>query len=661
MASIRIILICGDFSRTFTCKQRLGLLSREQDSQCGVVMSDEYSGWDPGRPGHDLLDILKDEIRTKGQPSAERVREIANLTGTTAAKVRGVIGYYTELKPDNSTVRVCMGESCRARGSELIAEFLAKEGDTVGTLHCAGLCTSGPAVLREETVVPMGCTGTGLQLFVSMDSISQTLGSEEVVQSLIQELDDNVSITRTGSRGLFHLEPMVEVDIDGTRHAFGPIKSGEVSSLVEAITKGSASEHPAALGPIDSLPGLSSQTRFALGRMGIGNPLDLEGQQGLGAYSGLNNARDGGAEFVLQELEAAGLRGRGGAGFPTHFKWKSAMEQGDPIKHVVANADEGDAGTFIDRMLMEGDPHSLIEGMMICAETIGATQGWVYLRSEYPQAKRILQSAIDSAREAGLLGENFDITIALGAGSYVCGEETALLESLEGRRGEVRARPPYPTEQGLFGHPTIVNNVLTFSMAAAILREGGSVVGSIGTERSKGTVVAQISGDVGIPTCVEVPFGGSVADLFKDHSSLDEVVAIQVGGPLGGVFAAEELENIELSFEGLSSADGLLGHGGFVCYGDKFNPRSEVLGWMRFFRDESCGKCTPCRIGTQRALELLQRIGTDLEKEGDRTLLADLDEVMTETSLCALGGLAMNPVRSTMKRWPASFGGGNSE
>ncbi|MDP7042661.1 MAG: NADH-ubiquinone oxidoreductase-F iron-sulfur binding region domain-containing protein [Candidatus Thalassarchaeaceae archaeon] len=624
-------------------------------------MAGDVGGWNPGRPGHDLLDILKDEIRTKGQPSADRVREIANLTGTTAAKVRGVIGYYSELKLDDSTVRVCMGESCRARGSEAIAESLAKDGETVGTLHCAGLCTSGPAILREERMVPMGCNGTGLQLFVSMDSISQELGAEEVVQSLIQELDDTVSITRTGSRGLFHLEPMIEVDIDGTRHAFGPIQSGAVASLVQSISNGSANEHPAALGPIDSLTELNSQTRFAMARMGAGNPLDLEVQRELGAYTGLANARNGGAEFVLQELELAGLRGRGGAGFPTHFKWRSAMEQDDPIKHVVANADEGDAGTFIDRMVMEGDPHALIEGMLICAETIGATQGWVYLRSEYPQAKRILQSAIDSAREEGILGEHFDITIALGAGSYVCGEETALLESLEGRRGEVRSRPPYPTEKGLFGHPTIVNNVLTFSMAAAIMREGGSVVGGIGTEQSKGTLVAQISGDVGVPTCVEVPFGGTVAELFDNYSSLDEVVAVQVGGPLGGVFAAEELENIELSFEGLSSADGLLGHGGFVCYGTNFKPRSEVLGWMRFFRDESCGKCTPCRIGTQRALELLQRIGTDLEKEGDRTLLADLDEVMTETSLCALGGLAMNPVRSTMKRWPASFGGESNE
>ncbi|MBT4070138.1 MAG: hypothetical protein HOE79_02740, partial [Euryarchaeota archaeon] len=366
-------------------------------------MSEEYSGWDPGRPGHELLDILKEEFRTKGQPSAERVREIASITGTTAAKVRGVIGYYSELKPDNSTVRVCMGESCRARGSELVAEFLAKEGDTVGTLHCAGLCTSGPAVLRDEEIIPTDSTGTGLQLFVSMDSISQKLGSEEVVQSLLRELGDTASITRTGSRGLFHLEPMIEVEIDGTRHAFGPIQSSDVSSLMDAISKGSADGHPTALGPIDSLSEMKSQTRFALARMGIGNPLDLEQQKQLGAYSGLNKAKESGADFVLQELETGGLRGRGGAGFPTHFKWKSAMQQGDPIKHVVANADEGDAGTFIDRMLMEGDPHSLIEGMLICAQTIGATQGWVYLRSEYPQAKRILQSAIDSAREDGLL------------------------------------------------------------------------------------------------------------------------------------------------------------------------------------------------------------------------------------------------------------------
>ncbi|DAC51707.1 MAG TPA: hypothetical protein HA340_01425, partial [Candidatus Thalassarchaeaceae archaeon] len=210
-------------------------------------MVGDGGGWNPEKPGHDLLDILKDEIRTKGQPSAERVREIANLTGTTAAKVRGVIGYYSELKSDDSTVRVCMGESCRARGSEAVAESLAKDGETVGALHCAGLCTSGPAILREERMVPMGCTGTGLQLFVSMDSISQGLGAEEVVRSLIQELDDTVSITRTGSRGLFHLEPMIEVDIDGARHAFGPIQPGEVPSLVQAISNGSANEHPAAL------------------------------------------------------------------------------------------------------------------------------------------------------------------------------------------------------------------------------------------------------------------------------------------------------------------------------------------------------------------------------------------------------------------------------
>jgi formate dehydrogenase iron-sulfur subunit len=628
-------------------------------------MTEEYSGWDPGRPGHELFDILKEEIRSKGQPSAERVREIASISGTTAAKVRGVIGYYSELKPDNSTVRVCMGEACRARGSELVAKFLANEGDTVGILHCAGLCTSGPAVLRDETIVPRSSTGTGLQLFVSMDSISQKLGSEKVVKSLIQELDNTVSITRTGSRGLYHLEPMLEVDIEGLRHAFGPLDPSDVKDVLNTIIGGNLNSHSLYLGEIDKHPEMLSQQRFAMARLGVCDPTDFESQLALGAYLGLMNAPSMYAtEKVLDVLEKAGLRGRGGAGFPTHLKWEAASRERDPIKHVVANADEGDAGTFIDRMIMEGDPHSLIEGMVICAHTIGATDGWVYLRSEYPDAKRILQSAIDSARDEGVfsqVGPNFDITIAVGAGSYVCGEETALLESLEGKRGEVRARPPYPTQEGLYGHPTIVNNVLTFSLVSSLMREGGETYGAIGTESSKGTIVAQLVGDTQKPTCVEVPFGGTVKELFDNHSSLEGVTAVQVGGPLGSVFKAEELANIELSFEGLTAAGGLLGHGGFVCYGSDFNPRSEVIDWMTFFRDESCGKCTPCRIGTQRALELLERIGTDSEKAGDRTLLADLDEVMTETSLCALGGLAMNPVRSTMKRWPASFGGENNE
>ena len=609
-----------------------------------------------------LLDLLKEEVRTRGTPGRDRIREIAELTGTTVAKVQGVIGYYSELKPVDHSIRVCLGESCRARGAENLVSTLIDSGETVGTLHCAGLCVCGPATLHDESeIIPDCCDGTGLQFHLSMDSASLALGAEDVATELLLHLGETDALNRTGSRGLFHMEPMIEVDLPDGRHCFGPIGIQDVQSVVQAISEGDPVQHPMALGLVDSLPELASQTRFAMSRLGVVDPLDLDSSRAEGAYVGLGRAKEIGAESVLSELEEAGLRGRGGAGFPTHFKWKSAMQQSDPIKHIVANADEGDAGTFIDRMLMEGDPHSLIEGMLICAEVIGGTQGWVYLRSEYPQAKRILQSAIDSAREDGLLGEHFDIEIALGAGSYVCGEETALLESLEGRRGEVRARPPYPTESGLYGHPTIVNNVLTFAMAAAAIREGGSVMGNMGTSASKGTVVAQISGDVRLPTCVEVPFGDTVSDLFERYSSLEGITAIQVGGPLGSVFTREELDTIELSFEGLTSAGGILGHGGFVCYGSGFDPKAEVVSWMRFFRDESCGKCTPCRIGTQRALELLQRIGTDAELPGDRVLLTDLDDVMTSTSLCALGGLAMNPVRSTIQRWPASVGGGINE
>ncbi len=306
-------------------------------------------------------------------------------------------------------------------------------------------------------------------------------------------------------------------------------------------------------------------------------------------------------------------------------------------------------------MIIEGDPHALIEGMLITAEAIGATYGHVYLRSEYPEAKAILQQAIDDARDDGIFGDSFDMEINVGAGAYVCGEETALLESLEGRRGEVRARPPFPAQEGLFGKPTIVNNVLTLAMAAAVLREGPETIAELGTEKSRGTVVAQIVGKAPRPVCVEVPFGGTVGELLRTYSGIDGVAAVQVGGPLGSVFQIEELDEVELSFEGLTDGGGLLGHGGFVCYGEDFAAREEAIHWMEFFRDESCGKCTPCRIGTQRALEILNRIGTGDEREGDRELLDDLDEVMTNTSLCALGGLAMNPIRSTMQKWPDAF------
>ncbi len=625
-------------------------------------MSTENNGWNPEQPGHLLLHQLRSEIQENGTLSQERIGEIALQYGTTPSKVRGAIGYYSELKQENHTVRVCIGESCRAKGSQNTISLLEKEGKVVGKLHCAGLCPTGVAVLYDDNANSFKSQiGDGLQLYLSCDSGSVALGAEDIAEELIGNESNIFSLTRTGSRGLYHLEPLLEVDIEGSRHGFGPLSPTDVSAVLNSIIDGKPQTHPLHLGEIEKHPEMANQQRFAMARLGICNPTDFKSQQAIGAYAGLSKAESDGPEAVLSALESAGLRGRGGAGFPTHFKWAAAARENDTIKHVVANADEGDAGTFIDRMIMEGDPHSLIEGMVICALTIGATDGWVYLRSEYPDAKQTLQTAIDSARDEGILGPNFDITIAVGAGSYVCGEETALLESLEGKRGEVRARPPYPAQEGLFGHPTIVNNVLTFALVSSIMREGADTYGAIGTESSKGTVVAQLVGDTQKPTCVEVPFGGTVKELFETHSSLEGVTAVQVGGPLGSVFKTEDLEDIELSFEGLTNAGGILGHGGFVCYGSEFDPRSEVIDWMTFFRDESCGKCTPCRIGTQRALELLQRIGTDEEKPGDRDLLNDLDDVMTSTSLCALGGLAMNPVRSSMTLWPDAFGGVSNE
>ncbi len=626
-------------------------------------MNPVENDWDPARPGHELLDILKEEVRTKGEPSVERIAEIASLTGTTSAKVRGAIGYYAELKPEEATIRVCTGEACRARGAAGVIEKLENAGEKIGSLHCAGLCAVGPAIVKEdvEQFNPVSRAGAGLQFYISQDSMSMEKGSEKLAVTLLHHAPDDSALIRTGSRGIFNLEPMLELDINGERCGFGPINSEELMEILSLIDSGEYSNHAKSLGKIVEIPAFAEQRRFAMANLGEVNPLDIEGLRKRGSYSGLNKAKEIGTREILNELEIAGLRGRGGAGFPTHFKWAAAAAEESDVKYVVANADEGDAGTFIDRMIIEGDPHALIEGMAICGSAIGARYGKVYLRSEYPNAELILETALQDARDEGILGDHFDISIALGAGSYVCGEETALLESLEGRRGEVRARPPYPTQSGLYGKPTIVNNVLTFALVSVILREGGEQYGSLGTERSKGTVIAQIVGAVKEPVCVEIPFGGTVAEMFRKHSDLEGVVAVQAGGPLGGVFAIEELDSVELSFEGLSESGGLLGHGGFVCYDSEFDPREESIGWMKFFRDESCGKCTPCRIGTQRALELLRRIGTEHEKIGDRQLLDDLDDIMSSTSLCALGGLAMMPIRSTMKKWPASFGGMNGE
>jgi len=614
--------------------------------------------WDPGRPGHGLLETLRQEIPTKGVLDAERIRELAEEYDTTAAKVRGVIGYYSDLAKDATSVKVCMGEACRSRGAAGVLAASRSEGKKTEVIHCTGRCACGPIKIElPSTSAPAAKEGArgGRQFFVSADTASVELGGERLARRLIELVDDADSVVRTGSRGLFNLEPMIELESDNGRVAFGPVEADEVESVMTAITSGDLTGHDRYLGPVAELGLMKSQTRLVMTRLGECAPTDLSTMCELGAYSGLAKARELGSTGILDAVEQAALRGRGGAGFPTHFKWRAAARENSPVKYVVANADEGDAGTFIDRMLIEGDPHSLIEGMIITAEAIGATYGHVYLRSEYPEAREILQQAIDDARQAGLFGDSYDMEINVGAGAYVCGEETALLESLEGRRGEVRARPPFPAQEGLFGKPTIVNNVLTLAMAAAILREGVDTVVALGTEKSRGTVVAQIVGQVPRPVCVEIPFGGNVGDLLREYSGVDGVTAIQVGGPLGSVFRTEELDEVELSFEGLAAGGGLLGHGGFVCYGEDFSPREEVIHWMDFFAAESCGKCTPCRIGTQRALEILNRVGTGDESQGDRSLLGDLDEVMTNTSLCALGGLAMNPVRSTMEKWPDAF------
>ena len=504
-----------------------------------------------------------------------------------------------------------------------------------------------------------------VNIYIPGDSGSLALAADKVALAIASEAEErglDIKIVRNGSRGLYWLEPMVEVETFEGRVAYGPVKARDVKSLFDAGLAEGKGDHGLSLGDPEEIPFLKRQTRLTFARCGIVDPLSLEDYRAHGGIRGLEKALAMSPEEIVAEVTESGLRGRGGAGFPTGIKWKTVLEAQADRKYIVCNGDEGDSGTFADRMILEGDPFVLIEGMVIAGLAVGATKGYIYMRSEYPHAIEMTEKAIEIARDANILGPSvlmsgqaFELEVRVGAGAYVCGEETALLESLEGRRGEVRARPPFPAQEGLFGKPTIVNNVLTLAMAAAILREGAEAVAALGTEKSRGTVVAQIVGRVPKPICVEIPFGVTVGEMMREYSGVDGVTAIQVGGPLGSVFRTKELDDVELSFEGLTEAGGLLGHGGFVCYGEDFSPREEVIHWMDFFAAESCGKCTPCRIGTRRALEILDRVGTGEESDGDRDLLTDLDEVMTNTSLCALGGLAMNPVRSTMEKWPEAF------
>jgi len=504
-------------------------------------------------------------------------------------------------------------------------------------------------------------------VFVPGDSAALSVGAGRVaaaVQDEARRRGLDVALVRNGSRGLFWLEPLVEVETAQGRVGYGAVTPGDVAPLFDAGFL-DGGEHPKSLGPVEEHPFLKNQQRLLFARCGVVDPLSIEDYRRHGGLLGLERAIALGPTAIVEEVIASGLRGRGGAGFPTGIKWRTVAGVAADQKYVVCNADEGDSGAFADRMLMEGDPFVLIEGMAIAAIAVGATKGFVYIRSEYPHAFRLFESAIEAARRAGVLGPSlmgsrhgFDIEARLGAGAYICGEETSLLESLEGRRGQVRAKPPLPAIQGLFGKPTVINNVLSFASTPWILTHGGKAYAEYGMGRSRGTQPFQLAGNIRRGGLVELAFGATIRRLVEDFGGGTrtgrKLRAVQVGGPLGAYFP-DRLLDTPLDYEAMLAAGGMLGHGGIVVFDETVDLARQARFAFEFCAKESCGKCTPCRIGSTRGAETVDRIVAGVARAENLELLRDLCTVLTDGSLCALGGLTPLPVLSALDHFGEDF------
>jgi formate dehydrogenase iron-sulfur subunit len=507
-----------------------------------------------------------------------------------------------------------------------------------------------------------------LRLFIPCDAGAVAVGADDVALALEQAAKTRglpLEIVRTGSRGLYWLEPMVEVATPGGRIAFGPVTAGDATAVLDAMTSDDG-PHPLRLGVADEIPWLKRQTRLTFARCGVVDPRSLADYRAHGGYKGLERALTLGADAILAEVTASGLRGRGGAGFPTGIKWKTVAQASADRKFVVCNADEGDSGTFADRMIMEGDPFVLVEGMTIAAIAVGATKGYIYIRSEYPHAVAAMNAAIAAARRVGYVGERiggsehtFDLEVRVGAGAYVCGEETSLLESLEGRRGIVRAKPPLPAHKGLFGKPTVINNVLSFAAIPFILDGGAKAYADYGMGRSRGTMPIQLAGNIRHGGLFETAFGVTLGELVDDIGGGTftgrQVRAVQVGGPLGAYFP-RELFDTPFDYEAFAARDGLIGHGGVVVFDDSVNMARQARFAMEFCAIESCGKCTPCRIGSTRGVETMDKIIRGERVSENTAVIEDLCNTMKFGSLCALGGFTPYPVMSALKHFRQDFG-----
>ncbi|MBB5046060.1 formate dehydrogenase iron-sulfur subunit [Rhodopseudomonas rhenobacensis] len=506
-----------------------------------------------------------------------------------------------------------------------------------------------------------------LKIFIPRDAGAIAVGADEVALELelcARKRGVSLEVVRTGSRGLYWLEPMLEVSTGAGRIAFGPLTPGDVGSVLDAIA--ADGPHPLRLGLTEQIPWLKRQTRLTFARCGVIDPRSVEDYRVHGGYEGLERALALTSEAIIDDVIKSGLRGRGGAGFPTGIKWRTVAQANAVQKYICCNADEGDSGTFADRMVMEGDPYMVIEGMTIAGIAVGATRGYIYIRSEYPHAVEAINAAIAGARRAGYLGpgigrsrHDFDIEVRVGAGAYICGEETAMLESIEGKRGVVRAKPPLPAHKGLFGQPTVINNVLSFAAIPFILAGGAQAYADCGMGRSRGTKPIQLGGNIKHGGLFEVAFGITLGELVDDigggTASGRPVRAVQVGGPLGAYFP-RELFDTPFDYEAFAARSGLVGHGGVVVFDDTVDMAKQARFAMQFCAIESCGKCTPCRIGSQRGVETIDKIINGDRASQNIALLEDLCQTMKLGSLCALGGFVPYPVLSALKHFPEDFG-----
>lgn len=658
-----------------------------------------------------LVQILHAFVERYAYINEEALRQIAAALNLSRADVHGVVSFYHDFRtepPGKRVVKICQAEACQSMGCrELTAHAESKLGVTLDhttpdgeitlePVYCLGNCACSPSVMIDDRVYgrvdaarfdellrPDSAARTmsapvkvpvkaPVKIFVPRETAAIAVGADDVAAQLAVRAaarGQAIELVRNGSWGMSWLEPLVEVVVAGERLAYGPVTVADIDSLLDAdLLTGGA--HRLKLGCTADIPFLKTQDRWTFRRCGLIEPLSIEQYRANGGFAGLEKAFALGPAAVLQEVTTSGLRGRGGAGFPTGIKWKTVAAAPGTQKYVACNADEGDSGTFSDRMLMEGDPLTLIEGMLIAGFTVGANRGYVYLRSEYPLARAIFAQALVVARKDGWLGSNirgsgfdFDIDLHLGAGSYVCGEETAMLESLEGKAGVIRYKPPLPALQGLFGKPTAVNNVITLASVPEILVRGGAAYAALGSGRSRGTLAFQLAGNIRRGGLVEKAFGLSLRQLIEEwgggtHSGRP-IRAAQIGGPLGAYFP-DALLDTPLDYEAFAALSGLIGHGGIVVFDDSVDMAQQARFAMEFCALESCGKCTPCRIGSVRGVEVIDRIVADEDREANLELLQELCDTMVNGSLCAMGGLTPFPVRSALKYFPSDFLRGNT-